>query len=132
MAVSYLIEDHQRVSEPIKELRLVLQSHFSVVLKAQFLHFGDDVIVCMFVDVLEPALAGHCPTHKNAVFGVSCQVADEGIFVLVIDMLPHFKALDVVEGLLENDLLAEVSLLHVGGVGVRSCIDSPHLIALIF
>ncbi len=45
----------------------------------------------------------------------------------MIDVLPHFKALDEVECFLENDFFAEVSLLNVGSLGVWSRVDSPHL-----
>ncbi len=74
-----LIEDHQSVSEPIIEHRLVFQSHFFVVLKAQFFDLFDNVFVGVGIDVLVSALAWYGPTHEDSQFGMSCQVADEGI-----------------------------------------------------
>ena len=85
-----------------------------VVFKAVFLYLFDNVMIWMFVDVLEPALAGHCPAHEDAQFCVTSQVADKVILVLMVDMFPHFEALDEVEGLFEDDLFAKVPLLHVG------------------
>lgn len=64
--------------------------------------------------------------------GVSCQITDKIILKLGVDVLPYFKALDVVEGPSELERPAEVSLLDVGGIGVGRCIYAQDIIALIF
>jgi hypothetical protein len=100
------------------ELRFIFHGDGVVVFEAQFFHLFDDVFVVSFIDVLEAALAGDCPAHDDAVLGVSCQITNKIILELGVDVFPHFKALDVVEGLSEVERSAEVSLLHVGSIGV--------------
>jgi hypothetical protein len=65
------------------------------------------------------------------VLGVSCQVTDEVILEMMIDVFSHLKTLDVVVDLSEKELLAEVFLLHIGSIAIGSAIHSNYLIAIL-
>ena len=115
----------------IREALSVLFSDLFIEFEAEFFDLFDDVAIEMFVDVFESCLRRHCPAQEDAVLGVSGQVADEVILEMMIDVLAHLKTLDVVVGLSEKELLAEIFLLHKGGVAIRRAIDSNHLITIL-
>jgi len=129
---SYSIEHHQRVLEPIVELRLELRREFLIIFKPISFYLCNDVIVVVGINVMEAVLALHGPTQNESSLGIPHQIRDEHIFKFSVYVLAHLKTLHEVVGLRKADHFTEVSLLDEGSLGVGGRIYTQNIISLIF